>query len=92
MTKKDKKEVKVQTVTTEDGETVKVFEDLQGFETFIANETEDDDFDHLHCKLNYYPPFVLHESHEDPEKLVMLQILILRSSCVTCTSILKSIF
>ena len=69
MTKKDKKEVKVQTVTTEDGETVKVFEDLQGFETFIANETEDDDFDHLHCKLNYYPPFVLHESHEDPEKI-----------------------
>ncbi|CAH01410.1 uncharacterized protein KLLA0_C08063g [Kluyveromyces lactis] len=68
MTKKDKGP-KFANVTTKSGEVVKVFEDLNDFETFIKNETEDEEFDHVHCHLKYYPPFVLHESHEDPEKI-----------------------
>ncbi|SCV99894.1 LAFE_0B04852g1_1 [Lachancea fermentati] len=68
MTKKDKKP-KITTVTTKEGDTMKVFEDLDTFQTFIKNETEDDEFDHVRCHLKYYPPFVLHESHEDPEKI-----------------------
>ncbi|BAO42026.1 Respiratory growth induced protein 1 [Kluyveromyces marxianus] len=68
MTKKDKGP-KFTTVTTKSGEVVKVFEDLESFETFIKNETEDEEFDHVHCHLKYYPPFVLHESHDDPEKI-----------------------
>ncbi|KAL3232926.1 Respiratory growth induced protein 1 [Nakaseomyces bracarensis] len=68
MAKKDKK-VKVSTVVTKDGESLKVFEDLGDFEHFIQNETEDEEFDHIHCKLTYFPPFVLHEAHDDPEKI-----------------------
>ncbi|CAR21210.1 Respiratory growth induced protein 1 [Lachancea thermotolerans] len=68
MTKKDKKP-KISTIVTKEGDTVKVFEDLDTFETFIKNETEDEEFDHVNCHLKYYPPFVLHESHEDPEKI-----------------------
>ncbi|QLL32328.1 hypothetical protein HG536_0C04970 [Torulaspora globosa] len=68
MAKKDKGP-KVSTVTTKEGETLKVFEDLNDFETFIKQETEDDSFDNLHCQLRYYPPFVLQEAHNDPEKI-----------------------
>ncbi|EDO15073.1 hypothetical protein Kpol_411p18 [Vanderwaltozyma polyspora DSM 70294] len=69
MTKKDKKP-KVATITTKSGETLKVFEDLAQFEDFLKHETEDDDdFDNVHCQLKYYPPFVLHEAHDDPEKI-----------------------
>ncbi|SCU80017.1 LAFA_0B07030g1_1 [Lachancea sp. 'fantastica'] len=68
MTKKDKKS-KVTTVITKEGESIKVFEDLDSFELYIKNETEDDDFDHVRCRLKYIPPFVLHESHEDPERI-----------------------
>lgn len=68
MTKKDKKP-KFSTVTTKDGKTVKVFDDMSEFEVFIKCETEDEEFDHVHCHLKYYPPFVLHESHDDPEKI-----------------------
>ncbi|SCU85984.1 LADA_0D11364g1_1 [Lachancea dasiensis] len=68
MTKKDKKP-KFTTVLTKEGESIKVFEDLETFELFIKNETEDEDFDHVRCHLKYYPPFVLHESHDDPEKI-----------------------
>lgn len=57
------------TVTTKEGETLKVFEDLKDFENFIKQETEDEEFDNLHCELKYYPPFVLHEAHEDPDKI-----------------------
>lgn len=66
--KKDKKP-KVTTVVNKDGESVKVFEDLETFETFIKNETEDENFGNLHCQLSYYPPFVLHANHDDPEKI-----------------------
>ncbi|QLG73870.1 hypothetical protein HG535_0F03810 [Zygotorulaspora mrakii] len=68
MTKKNKGP-KVTTITTKEGEALKVFEDLKDFETFIKQETEDNDFDDLHCRLKYYPPFVLHEAHDDPEKI-----------------------
>ena len=66
--KKDKKPTYT-TTTTKEGEQLKVFEDLETFETFIRNETEDDDFENLHCVCNYYPPFVLHGSHDDPDKI-----------------------
>lgn len=68
MTKKDKGP-KVSIVTTKEGESLKVFENLQDFENFIKQETEDEEFDNLHCQLRYYPPFVLHEAHDDPEKI-----------------------
>lgn len=68
MTKKDKAP-KIATITNKEGEKIKVFEDLQQFETFLKHETEDDEFDNLHCQIKYYPPFVLHESHDDPEKI-----------------------
>ncbi|SCU95846.1 LAME_0F13740g1_1 [Lachancea meyersii CBS 8951] len=69
MTKKDKKKLKVSTVVTKEGESIKVFEDLESFELYIKNETEDEEFDHVRCHLKYFPPFVLHESHDDPEKI-----------------------
>lgn len=69
MAKKDKKKPNFNTITTKSGETLKVFDDLDTFETFIKNETEDDEFDNVHCQLKYYPPFVLHESRDDPEKI-----------------------
>ena len=45
------------------------FDDLTEFETFIRDETWDNDFDFIHAKLNYYPPFVLTECHDDLEKI-----------------------
>lgn len=71
MTKKDKKKskVKVSTIITKSGESLKVFEDLNDFETFIKNAVEDEEYYNMHCQLKYYPPFVLTESHNDPEKI-----------------------
>ncbi|KAG0671031.1 Respiratory growth induced protein 1 [Maudiozyma exigua] len=60
---------KVNTITTKDGESVKVFEDMNDFETYLKNETEDNEFDNVHCKLKYYPPFVMRGTHDDPEKI-----------------------
>ncbi|CCE65222.1 hypothetical protein TPHA_0K00880 [Tetrapisispora phaffii CBS 4417] len=68
MTKKDKGP-KIQTITTKSGEKIKAFEDLNQFETFLKQETEDDEFDNLHCQIKYYPPFIMHDCHEDPEKI-----------------------
>lgn len=68
MAKKEKR-AKVATITTKSGESLKVFEELNDFETFLRGEVEDNEFDHVHCKAKYYPPFVLHESHDDPEKI-----------------------
>lgn len=68
MAKKEKKP-KFTNVVTKEGTELKVFEDLETFETFIKNETEDDDFENLNCQVNYYPPFVLHHAHDDPEKI-----------------------
>ncbi|AMD19987.1 HCL164Cp [Eremothecium sinecaudum] len=69
MAKKDKKKQHMTIVETKSGETIKVFDDMEAFEMYIKNESEDDEFDHVHCQLRYYPPFVLHESHDDPEKI-----------------------
>lgn len=69
MTKKDKKKVKVETVTTKDGETIKVFEELEDFEGYIKEGFEDGEFERVHCRVNYYPPFVLQHHHNDPEKV-----------------------
>ncbi|CCH60263.1 hypothetical protein TBLA_0C04670 [Henningerozyma blattae CBS 6284] len=70
MPKKDKKKAKTySTITTKSGETLKVFEDLEDFNVFLKNGAEDDEYDNIHCQLKYYPPFVLAESHNDPEKI-----------------------
>ncbi|KAH3902752.1 uncharacterized protein SCDLUD_000340 [Saccharomycodes ludwigii] len=69
MGKHNKKEPNVETVITKSGEKIKVFDDLAQFETYIKNETEDEEFDSVHCRVKYYPPFVLHEAHDDPEKI-----------------------
>lgn len=68
---KKNKGPKVSTVTTKDGEEVKVFEDLEDFEIYLKNEKDDNnEFDNLHCQLKYYPPFVLNETPDkDPEKI-----------------------
>lgn len=68
MTKKNKGS-KVSTVTNKQGEIFQMFESLKDFETFIKQETEDDEFDRIHCMLNYYPPFVLQRAHDDPEQI-----------------------
>lgn len=67
MAKKEKK--RVSTMSTKSGETLKVFEELGDFENFLRGEVEDNEFDHVHVKARYYPPFVLHQSHDDPEKI-----------------------
>ncbi|CCD22406.1 Rgi2p NDAI_0A02480 [Naumovozyma dairenensis CBS 421] len=69
MPKNKNKGPKMTTVTTKSGEQLKVFEDLNDFETYIKNETEDNEFDNVHCHLKYYPPFVLHDARDDPEKI-----------------------
>ncbi|GMM55373.1 Rgi2 protein [Maudiozyma humilis] len=56
-------------VTLKNGESVKVFEDMHDFETYLRNETEDNEFDHIHCKLQYYPPFVLRGAHDDLDRI-----------------------
>ncbi|AET39389.1 uncharacterized protein Ecym_4326 [Eremothecium cymbalariae DBVPG len=69
MTKKDKKKQKINTIETKEGEKIRVFDDLESFELYIKGETEDEEFDHVHCQVRYYPPFVLHESHDDPDRI-----------------------
>ncbi|CAB4252246.1 similar to Saccharomyces cerevisiae YIL057C RGI2 Protein of unknown function involved in energy metabolism under respiratory conditions [Maudiozyma barnettii] len=60
---------KVNTITTREGESVKIFEDMNDFGTYLKNETEDNEFDHVHCKLKYYPPFIMRGAHDDPDKI-----------------------
>lgn len=71
MTKSKKKDKgpKMSLGTTKSGEQFKLFEDLTDFETYLKNETEDNEFDNLFCKLKYYPPFVLKDAKSDPEKI-----------------------
>ncbi|CAK7894480.1 respiratory growth induced protein 1 [[Candida] anglica] len=45
------------------------FDDLNAFETFVRDETWDNEFDNFHAHLTYYPPFVLQEVHDDLEKI-----------------------
>ena len=56
-------------VTTKEGEEIRVFDDLEGFELFLKTTVDEDDFDRIHAQASYYPPFVLHGSHDDPEKI-----------------------
>ena len=56
-------------VTTKEGEEIRVFEDLEGFELFLKTTVDENDFDRIHAQASYYPPFVLHGSHDDPEKI-----------------------
>ena len=60
---------KVNTIITREGESVKIFEDMNDFGTYLKNETEDNEFDHVHCKLKYYPPFIMRGAHDDPDKI-----------------------
>lgn len=48
---------------------IRTFDDLQSFETFVRDETWDNEFDKYHAHLSYYPPFILKECHEDLEKI-----------------------
>ncbi|CCH63134.1 hypothetical protein TBLA_0J01380 [Henningerozyma blattae CBS 6284] len=68
MGKKDTKP-KFTTVVTKQGESLKVFEDMETFERFIKDSEEDDNFNNVHCQIHYYPPFVMHASHDNEEKV-----------------------
>lgn len=45
------------------------FEDLDAFTQFLSDEIEDDEYFNSHVHLKYIPPFVMHESHNDVEKI-----------------------
>lgn len=47
----------------------KDFEDIMAFESYIRDETWDNDFDYCHAHLTYYPPFVMKECHENLDKI-----------------------
>ncbi len=45
------------------------FDTLAKFEEYIKNETWDDEYDSLNLHLEYIPPFILNEIHDDEEKI-----------------------
>ncbi|ODV68342.1 respiratory growth induced protein 1 [Hyphopichia burtonii NRRL Y-1933] len=45
------------------------FEELTAFESYIRDETWDNDFDYCHAHLSYYPPFILKEVHNNLDKI-----------------------
>lgn len=47
----------------------KDFDDLVSFESYIRDETWDNDFDYCHAHLSYYPPFILKEVHNNLDKI-----------------------
>lgn len=47
----------------------KDFDDIIAFESYIRDETWDNDFDYCHAHLNYYPPFILKEVHGNLDKI-----------------------
>lgn len=47
----------------------KDFEDLVAFESYIRDETWDNDFDYCHAHLSYYPPFIMKEVHDNVDKI-----------------------
>ncbi|CDK27108.1 unnamed protein product [Kuraishia capsulata CBS 1993] len=51
------------------GPSTKMFDDLDSFEQFLKDESWDDEYDFLHAKCAYIPPFVLSEIHNDMEKI-----------------------
>jgi hypothetical protein len=48
---------------------VREFDDLTAFESFVRDETWDNEFDYFDAKLSYIPPFVLKECHDNLEKI-----------------------
>ncbi|KAG2732806.1 hypothetical protein G9P44_003796 [Scheffersomyces stipitis] len=48
---------------------VREFDDLTAFEAFVRDETWDNDFDYFHGRLNYYPPFIMKECHDNLDKI-----------------------
>lgn len=47
----------------------KDFDDLVAFESYIRDETWDNDFDYCHAHLSYYPPFIMKEVHNNVDKI-----------------------
>lgn len=47
----------------------KDFDDVIAFESYIRDETWDNDFDYCHAHLAYYPPFILKEVHGNLDKI-----------------------
>lgn len=45
------------------------FEDIVSFESYIRDETWDNDFDYCHAHLSYYPPFITKEVHGNMDKI-----------------------
>jgi len=45
------------------------FDDLIAFESFIRDETWDNEFDYFHGHLQYYPPFVMKECRDNLDKI-----------------------
>ncbi|ODQ83219.1 hypothetical protein BABINDRAFT_159656 [Babjeviella inositovora NRRL Y-12698] len=48
---------------------VREFDELISFEQYLQDETWDNEFDFVHAKLKYYPPFIMAECKNDPEKI-----------------------
>ena len=49
--------------------TIKEFDELEQFESFVRDETWDNDFDYFHGRLHYYPPFVMKSCQNNLEKI-----------------------
>lgn len=48
---------------------VREFDDIYAFESYIKDETWDNDYDYCHAKLLYYPPFIMKEVHDNLDKI-----------------------
>lgn len=67
----------ITSIESEDGSVMAVlkppprkdFDDLVAFESYIRDETWDNDFDYCHAHLSYYPPFILKEVHDNLDKI-----------------------
>lgn len=64
MTKKDKQQKKQYKA----GE-IAEFEDMESFIQYLKDEKEDHELANGHARVHYIPPFVLHESHNDPDRV-----------------------
>lgn len=67
----------ITSIESEDGSITEVlkppprkdFDDIASFESYIRDETWDNDFDYCHAHLSYYPPFILKEVHDNLDKI-----------------------
>lgn len=48
---------------------MKKFDDLEQFESHIKDESWDNDFDFINAHVDYIPPFIMNEIHNNPEKI-----------------------